>query len=159
MQTENRGAGLDEAEEPRAAPRRLRQIVRTLSDPAVQRELAAHSPHLAQRAAAIAGGECGDPAVARLNIEFYRSLLAGDIADGERGAIAGLLTEAEQALDGQHAMRELARWCRAFAERAASPALWEARLRTADDLDAEADRIERHRIQVFPDRPNPGDGK
>jgi hypothetical protein len=39
-------------------------------------------------------------------------------------------------------LRELAAWYRGFAERAGSPAIWEARLHTAEDLDAEADRIE-----------------
>jgi len=40
-------------------------------------------------------------------------------------------------------LRELAAWYREFAERAGSSAIWEARLHTAEDLDAEADRIER----------------
>ena len=39
-------------------------------------------------------------------------------------------------------LRELAAWYRGIAERAGSPAIWEARLHTAEDLDAEADRIE-----------------
>jgi hypothetical protein len=39
-------------------------------------------------------------------------------------------------------LRELAMWYRAFAERAGNPAIWEARLRTAEDLDAEAKWIE-----------------
>jgi len=45
----------------------------------------------------------------------------------------------------QHAAAEelwtLASWYREFAERAGSPAIWEARLRTAEQLEAEADRI------------------
>jgi hypothetical protein len=40
-------------------------------------------------------------------------------------------------------LRELAAWYRAYAERAGNPAIWEARLRTAEDLEAEAARIER----------------
>jgi len=40
-------------------------------------------------------------------------------------------------------LRELADWYREFAERAGNPAIWEGRLRTADDLDREAERIER----------------
>ena len=40
-------------------------------------------------------------------------------------------------------LRELANWYRKFAERAGSPWVWEARLLTADRLDAEADHIER----------------
>ena len=39
-------------------------------------------------------------------------------------------------------LRELAAWYRAFAARAANPAIWEARLLTADDLDSEASRID-----------------
>ena len=40
-------------------------------------------------------------------------------------------------------LRELAEWYREFAERTGNPTIWEARLRTAEDLDAEADRLER----------------
>ena len=39
-------------------------------------------------------------------------------------------------------LRELAAWYQALAERAGNPAIWDARLRTAEDLDAEASRIE-----------------
>ncbi len=39
-------------------------------------------------------------------------------------------------------LRELAEWYREFAERAGNPVIWEARLRTAEDLDAEAGRLE-----------------
>jgi hypothetical protein len=39
-------------------------------------------------------------------------------------------------------LRELAAWYRAFAIRSANPVIWEARLLTAEELDAEADRIE-----------------
>ena len=39
-------------------------------------------------------------------------------------------------------LRKLAAWYRAFAARAGNPAIWEARLFTADHLDAEASRIE-----------------
>ena len=39
-------------------------------------------------------------------------------------------------------LRELASWYREFAERAGNPAVWEARLLTAEDLDAEAQLIE-----------------
>ena len=40
-------------------------------------------------------------------------------------------------------LRELASWYRAFAERAGNPAIWEGRLLTAEDLEEEADRVER----------------
>jgi hypothetical protein len=38
-------------------------------------------------------------------------------------------------------IRELASWYRANAERAGSPVIWEARLRMAEDLELEADRL------------------
>ena len=40
-------------------------------------------------------------------------------------------------------LRELASWYREFAERSGNPAIWDGRLRTAEDLEAEAARIER----------------
>jgi len=41
-------------------------------------------------------------------------------------------------------LRELASWYREFAERAGNPTIWESRLRTAEDLDAAAERMERN---------------
>jgi hypothetical protein len=38
-------------------------------------------------------------------------------------------------------LRELVRWYRAFAERAGSATIWAARLRMAEDLEREADRL------------------
>ena len=40
-------------------------------------------------------------------------------------------------------LRELAGWYREFAEWAGNPAIWEARLKTAKDLEREADRLEK----------------
>ena len=40
-------------------------------------------------------------------------------------------------------LRELAFWYREFAERTGNPTIWDGRLRTAEDLEAEAARIER----------------
>ena len=40
-------------------------------------------------------------------------------------------------------LRELAGWYREFAERAGNPAIWHARLMTAEDLEREADRLEK----------------
>jgi hypothetical protein len=40
-------------------------------------------------------------------------------------------------------LRELAAWYREFAERAGDPVIWEARLRTAAELEREADRLEK----------------
>ena len=39
-------------------------------------------------------------------------------------------------------LRELAAWYREFAERAGNPVIWQARLRTAAELEREADRLE-----------------
>lgn len=39
-------------------------------------------------------------------------------------------------------LRELAAWYREFAERTANPIIWEARIRMAEDLEAEAKRKE-----------------
>ena len=39
-------------------------------------------------------------------------------------------------------LRELAAWYREYAERTTNSAIWEARLRTAEDLEHEADRLE-----------------
>jgi hypothetical protein len=38
-------------------------------------------------------------------------------------------------------LRELASWYRELAERAGSAVIWEARLRMAEDLELEADRV------------------
>ena len=40
-------------------------------------------------------------------------------------------------------LRKLAAWYRQYAQQTANPAIWEARLQTAEDLEAEAERIER----------------
>ena len=40
-------------------------------------------------------------------------------------------------------LRELAGWYREFAERAGNPAIWHARLMTAEGLEREADRLEK----------------
>ena len=39
-------------------------------------------------------------------------------------------------------LRELAAWYRVFAEGAGNPVIWEARLRTAGELEREADQLE-----------------
>ncbi len=47
-------------------------------------------------------------------------------------------------------LRELACWYRAFAERTANPTIWDARLRTAEDLEAEAVRLETAELSAAP---------
>ena len=46
-------------------------------------------------------------------------------------------------MDDPHKLRELAGWYREFAERAGNPAIWHARLTTAEELEREADRLEK----------------
>jgi hypothetical protein len=41
-------------------------------------------------------------------------------------------------------LRELAAWYREFAERAGNPSIWESRILMAEDLQQEADRLDRH---------------
>jgi hypothetical protein len=45
-------------------------------------------------------------------------------------------------MDQAQKLRDLASWYREFAERAENPAIWDARLRTAEDLEREALNIE-----------------
>src|SRR6266576_6883184 len=51
--------------------------------------------------------------------------------------------DGEITMDHPHKLRELATWYREFAERTANTAIWDARLRMAEDLELEAQRIER----------------
>jgi hypothetical protein len=44
--------------------------------------------------------------------------------------------------DDPERLRELASWYRAFAERTGNAAIWDARLRTAEELEEEATRLE-----------------
>ena len=46
-------------------------------------------------------------------------------------------------MKGPRKLRELAGWYREFAERAGNPVIWHARLMTAEDLEQEADRLEK----------------
>jgi hypothetical protein len=46
-------------------------------------------------------------------------------------------------MDKAQKLRDLAAWYREFAERAENPAIWDARLRTAEELEEEAGNIER----------------
>lgn len=49
-------------------------------------------------------------------------------------------------------LRELAAWYREFAEKTGNPTIWEARLRMAEDLEAEATRRERSDTEEKPPR-------
>ena len=45
-------------------------------------------------------------------------------------------------MDQAQKLRDLAAWYREFAERAENPAIWDARLRTAEELEKEAGCLE-----------------
>jgi hypothetical protein len=49
---------------------------------------------------------------------------------------------AEERHENPRRLQELAHWYREFADRAGNPVIWEARLRTARELEQEADRLE-----------------
>jgi len=51
-------------------------------------------------------------------------------------------------MDEAQKLRELAAWYREYAERAGSPWIWDARLRTADKLEKEAALLEKRVIQT-----------
>jgi hypothetical protein len=46
-------------------------------------------------------------------------------------------------MERPHKLRELAAWYRELAERTANSAIWDSRLRMAEDLELEAQRVER----------------
>ena len=50
-------------------------------------------------------------------------------------------------MDQAQKLRDLASWYREFAERAESAAIWDARLRTAEDLEREADNLETRQVR------------
>jgi hypothetical protein len=45
-------------------------------------------------------------------------------------------------MDQAQRLRDLAAWYREFAERTENPTIWDSRLRTADDLEREAEALE-----------------
>ena len=49
-------------------------------------------------------------------------------------------------VDDPAKLRELA-WYREFAEQSGNPAIWDGRLRTAEDLEAEASQLETRSVQ------------
>ena len=52
-------------------------------------------------------------------------------------------------MDDPLKLRELVAWYREFAEKTANPSIWEARLRMAEDLEREADRLERRQAVML----------
>jgi hypothetical protein len=71
----------------------------------------------------------------------------GSMSDSARCRRVSLAVAEVCAIDAEppvkaRMLRELAAWYRSFAARTANSAIWESRLLTADDLDAEASRID-----------------
>jgi len=52
-------------------------------------------------------------------------------------------------MDQAQKLRDLASWYREFAERAENPMIWDARLRTAEDLEREAGNLENQHERRF----------
>jgi hypothetical protein len=52
-------------------------------------------------------------------------------------------------MDQAQRLRELASWYREFAERTENPTIWDARLRTAEDLEREAAVLESRQLRTF----------
>lgn len=50
-------------------------------------------------------------------------------------------------MDQAQKLRDLAAWYREFAERAGNPAIWDARLRMAEELEKEAGSLEHRRLR------------
>jgi hypothetical protein len=51
-------------------------------------------------------------------------------------------------MDQAQRLRDLATWYREFAERTENPAIWDARLRTAEDLEKEANALESRHLHA-----------
>ena len=65
---------------------------------------------------------------------FYSSAL--------RGAPNRVTRRGARDVDDPVKLRELAAWYRTFAEQSGNPTIWDGRLRTAEDLEAEATELE-----------------
>jgi len=51
-------------------------------------------------------------------------------------------------VDDPTKLREPAAWYRELAEQSGNPAIWDSRLRTAEDLEAEATQLEHRPVQL-----------
>jgi hypothetical protein len=89
---------IKKAEELRAESRRLREAVKTLSDPQLKKELAARALDLAHRDEAIAN--CmKNPKIIMMNIARYRSMLAAGISsESHKQIVEEMLADAETLL-------------------------------------------------------------
>jgi hypothetical protein len=51
-------------------------------------------------------------------------------------------------MDDPQKLRELAAWYREFAEKTGNPSIWESRLRMAEDLEQEAELLEKRQLEL-----------
>ena len=51
-------------------------------------------------------------------------------------------------MDDPQKLRELAAWYREFAEKTGNPSIWESRLRMAEDLEQEAELLEKRQPEI-----------
>jgi hypothetical protein len=63
-------------------------------------------------------------------------------AQAHTGVSQGKRRKGAFSMDQAQKLRDLAAWYREFAERAENPAIWDARLRTAEELEKEAGYLE-----------------
>jgi hypothetical protein len=140
---------LDNPEYLRKEAHRVHKIIRALSDPEIKKELAAYSFYLAQRAEALSRMNKAS-AIIEMSTLRHRSAVRAKADQGGQESVLNLRRQSEDALDTPSTLRELAAWYRMFAEKAGNPAIWEARLNTAEDLEAEADWVERSNTGVDP---------
>jgi biopolymer transport protein ExbB/TolQ len=84
-----------------------------------------------------------DIAVAGRLIGPVFASLFGEARNGGMRRMFSFRRQPEGSMDEPQKLRELAAWYREFAERTGNPDIWEARLRMAEDLEAEADLLER----------------
>ena len=86
-------------EELRAESRRLRDAVRTLSDPVLKRQLAGRAVELATQAEIIERSSLSAKAL-RQSIARYRAMLMTGIDDGQRQIVREMLDDLEELLAG-----------------------------------------------------------
>jgi hypothetical protein len=149
MAARTSGNPLDNPAYLRRESRRLQRVIKILTDREIKKALAAHAFYLAQQAEAI--DRMAHSSDFGMTVEGSAAPVA-NTNNGERGAVNHLRAEAEQTLDGARTLRRLAEWYRSYAERAGNPAIWEARLQMAADLEVEAEGIERRHGGLDPDQ-------
>jgi hypothetical protein len=81
------------------------------------------------------------PAVGRRR-DRYRRLIQINLTMSRQPMVVPRPSTRAEKVQSPEKLRELAAWYREFAERTQNPTIWDARLRTAEDLESEAQRLE-----------------